>query len=152
MHRIHVRTLMKPNVITIHPEQLVADAAGLMQEYKLRRLPVVDDDGCVVGIITDSDVREAETAGRVLNSYEPGVEDEWLAVAEVMTRDVITIHPDATVGELAALMMRHKIGGVPVVQPHPTYPKRAHLVGIVTETDIFAMIAAAWQAETAASE
>jgi acetoin utilization protein AcuB len=69
MHRIPIRTIMKSHVITIHPEELAADAAELMQEHKLRRLPVVDDDDCVVGIITDSDVREAETAGRVRNSY-----------------------------------------------------------------------------------
>jgi acetoin utilization protein AcuB len=111
---------------------------------------VVDDDDCLVGIITDSDVREADAAGRVLNTYEPGAEDEWLTVAEVMTREVVTIHPDATIGELAACLVQYKVGGVPVVEPDAHVAKRLHLVGIITETDIFTMIADAWRAETAA--
>ncbi len=151
MHRIQVRTVMKSKVITIHPEDLVADAAELMQEHTLRRLPVVDDADCLVGIITDSDVREADAAGRVLNRYEPGAEDEWLTVAEVMTSDVVTIHPDATLGELAARLVQYKVGGVPVVEPDPHLSKKQHLVGIITETDIFNMIADAWRAETSAA-
>jgi acetoin utilization protein AcuB len=152
MHRIQIRTIMQSNVVTIHPEDLVADAAELMQAHKIRRLPVVDDDDCLVGIITDSDVREADAAGRVLNAYEPGAENEWLAVAEVMTREVVTIHPDATLGELAVQLVQYKVGGVPVVEPDPHLPKRLHLVGIITETDIFSMIADAWRAETPTAE
>jgi CBS domain-containing protein len=118
-----------------------------MEDFNIRRLPVVDNDGCLVGIVTDSDVREAETAGMILSSYEPGAEAEWLAIADIMSRDVVTIGPDATVGELAVLLMKHKIGGVPVVEHDVRFPKRLYLAGIVTETDIFSMIAKAWQAE-----
>ena len=146
MHRIPVSQIMQRSVITIHPEELVADAAQMMEEFNIRRLPVVDEDDFLVGIITDTDVLEAETAGSVLNSYDLDVEDEWLTVADIMTPDVITIQPDATVGQLATTLMEHKIGGVPVVEAAPDHPRRLHLVGIVTEMDIFAMIAAAWQA------
>jgi acetoin utilization protein AcuB len=118
-----------------------------MEEFNLRRLPVVDEDNCVVGIVTDSDVREAEAADGTRSSYEPGVEAEWLSVGDIMSREVVTIGPDATVGELAASFMKHKIGGVPVVEPDPRFPRRWRLIGIVTETDIFAMIANAWQNE-----
>lgn len=150
MHRIPVRQIMRTPVHTIHPEAHVADAAQLLQDRNLRRLPVVDEHNDVVGIVTDSDIREAETAGRVLNSYEPGVEERWLAIADMMTREVVTIAPDATVGELAIILMQHKVGGVPVVEPDPHHPQRRLLVGIVTETDIFRMIADAWRAELAA--
>jgi acetoin utilization protein AcuB len=68
-------------------------------------------------------------------------------VADIMSRDVVTIMPDATIGELAVLFMNHKIGGTPVVEPDPHYKNRMRLVGIVTETDIFRMIASAWQAD-----
>ncbi|HXF62553.1 MAG TPA: CBS domain-containing protein [Caldilineaceae bacterium] len=145
MHRIPVRQIMQSNVITIRPEELVADAAQVMEEFNIRRLPVVDEDNCVVGIVTDSDVREAEAADGVRSAYEPGVELEWLTVGDIMTREVITIGPDATLGELASVFMRHKVGGVPVVEPDPHKPKRQRLIGIVTETDIFAMIVNAWQ-------
>lgn len=150
MHRVPVSQIMQRSVITVHPQELVADAAQLMEEFNIRRLPVVDDDELVVGIVTDTDVLEAETAGSVLNSYDPDAEDEWLTVADIMTAEVITIQPDATVGQLAATLMEHKIGGVPVVEADPGQPQRLHLVGIVTEMDIFAMIANAWQAELAA--
>jgi acetoin utilization protein AcuB len=147
MHRILVRTIMQPAVITIHPEALVADAAQLLGEFKLRRLPVIDASGCLVGFLTDADIREAEAASSALNTYDPTAEEAWLAVADIMTHDVITISPDATVGELAVKLMEHKIGGVPVVEPEPTQGHRPRLVGIVTETDIFRMIADAWQRE-----
>jgi acetoin utilization protein AcuB len=140
---------MHTNVITIHPDDLVADAAQRMEEYRIRRLPVVDEHECLVGIVTDSDVREAETADSVRSNYEPGVEAEWLTVADVMTPDVVTIDVNASVGELAATLARHKVGGVPVVQASQRFPKQVHLVGIVTETDIFNHIAAAWRAELA---
>ncbi len=149
MHRIPVRQIMTDTVITIHPEELVADAAQLMEEFELRRLPVVDDDDCLVGIVTDSDVLQAEAAGSALRNYEPGVEAEWLTVADIMTREVVTIGVDATVGQLATKMIEHKVGGVPVVEIFPHAANNEHLVGIVTETDIFQMIADAWAREAA---
>jgi acetoin utilization protein AcuB len=101
-----------------------------------------------VGIVTDADVHEAETANRVLNDYEPGAEEEWLTVGDVMTREVVTIPVDASVGQLAATLMEHKIGGLPVIECDPTEPKRLRMVGIVTETDIFRLIVDEWQGES----
>ncbi|MCC6456800.1 MAG: CBS domain-containing protein [Caldilineaceae bacterium] len=153
MHKIPIREIMKTQLITIRPDQLVADAAQLLRDFHIRRLPVVDADGYLVGIVTDSDVREAESADSLLNNYAtvyaPVQEEEWLTIADIMTRDVITIHLDATVGELASLFVQHKVGGLPVVanQGDTGSPRRERPVGIVTETDIFAIIAAAWQAE-----
>jgi acetoin utilization protein AcuB len=149
LHRLPVRALMQVAVVTIGQDEPVADAAQVMEEFNYRRLPVLDDDDCLVGIVTDSDVLEAETANRVLNSYEPGVKSSWLTVADIMTREVITIGPDATVGELAAKLVKHKIGGVPVVEPDPRFPQREQLVGIITEVDIFTALAEAWRAEQA---
>ena len=83
----------------------------------------------------------------MLNNYEPGAETEWLSVGDIMTRTVITIAPDATVGELAQRLMDHKVGGLPVVEPATNHCNQQRLVGIVTETDIFRLIAQAWQAE-----
>jgi acetoin utilization protein AcuB len=148
MHRIPVRQIMHTPVVTIHPEALAADAAELMESRKLRRLPVVDEQGYLVGIVTDADVREAEAAESIFSNLEPGVEEEWLAVSDIMTREVITIGPDATVGQLVMLMIEHKIGGIPVVKPSaPSKP--LELIGIVTETDIFQMLADAWRQEEA---
>lgn len=145
MHRIPVRQIMTESVVTLQAEELVADAAQLMEELDLRRIPVVDDDHCVVGIITDSDILQVEAADLALNSYAPEADEEWLTVAEIMTRDVVTIDVNATVGQLATTLSEHKVGGVPVVTTDARFPRRRLLVGIVTETDLFAMIAAAWK-------
>lgn len=147
MHRIAVNQIMQRSVITIHPTALAADAAQLMAEFNIRRLPVVDENDCLVGIVTDTDVLEAETANQVLNNYEPGAETEWLSVGDIMSRNVITVTPNATVGELALCMMENKVGGLPVVENAANHCNQQRLVGIVTETDIFRLIAEAWQAE-----
>lgn len=147
MHRIPIRDIMQRVLVTIRPDQLVADAAQMMEEFNIRRLPVVDDTGYLVGIVTDADVHEAETANRVLNDYEPGAEEEWLTVGDVMTREVVTIPIEASVGQLAATLMEHKIGGLPVIECDPAEPKRVRMVGIVTETDIFQLIVNEWQGE-----
>lgn len=152
MHRVPVKQIMTDVVVTIHPEELVADAAQLLEEFDLRRLPVVDEDDCLVGIVTDSDILQAEAAGNALRAYERSADAEWLTVADIMTREVVTIDSEATVGQLAATMIKHKVGGVPVVEVDPAFPKRRHLVGIVTETDIFQMIADAWAQELARRE
>lgn len=144
MHTIPVSQIMTRAVITIHPDELVADAALLMEEFELRRLPVVDDDGWLVGIVTDSDVLQAEAAGSPVHSYEPDEEAEWLTVSDIMTRNVTTIGERETVGALAEKLVTRKVGGLPVVSDDGS-PPRARLVGIVTDTDIFRMIADAWR-------
>lgn len=145
MHRIPIRDIMNRSLVTIRPEQLVGDAAQMMEEFHIRRLPVVDADGYLVGIVTATDVLEAEAADRTLNDYEPGAEEKWLTVGDVMTREVVTIPVDATVGQLAATLMAHKVGGVPVIERDAEQPHRLRMVGIVTETDIFRLIVDAWQ-------
>jgi CBS-domain-containing membrane protein len=149
MHRIPVTDIMQHSVITIHPEAAATDAAQLMEEFGIRRLPVLDENDCLIGIVTDTDVLEAETANSVLRTYERSVEDTWLTVADIMTRAVITIDSAATVGELAIQLMTHKVGGVPVVETDAKHCNQQRVVGIVTETDVFRMLAEAWRAEMA---
>ena len=147
MHRLPVSQIMTTAVVTIHPGKLVADAAQMMEDLYLRRLPVVDEDAALVGIITDSDVLQAEAAGSAAaNPYLAESAEKWLTVSDVMTRDVVTIGVDATVGELATLLIDRKVGGVPVVIGDPLYPKRIQVVGMVTATDVLRMIADAWAA------
>ncbi len=145
MHRVPVREIMQTSVITLTPEALAGDAAQVMEEFGIRRIPIVDEEGYLVGIVTDTDVLEAETAESVLSSYEPGLEKEWLSVGDIMTRDVITIPPEATVGQVVSIFLEKKVGGLPVVEPDPQQPRRLRVVGIVTETDIFRLIARAWR-------
>lgn len=144
MHRILVREIMSSPVVTVGPDQLAVDAAQLMEEFSIRRLPVVDEDNVLLGIVTDTDVLEAETAEHVMSSYEPDVEAEWLAVQDIMSDQVVTVNPECSVGELASILIQYKVGGVPVVE---LQGGKERVIGIVTETDIFQMIVDAWQAD-----
>ncbi len=144
MHRMLVREIMQHPVVTIQADEPTADAAQLMDEHDIRRLPVVDDGGYVIGIITATDIREAEAAGSAINSYDPSVNQCWLTVGEVMAQELTTVNPEATVGQLVQIFLDNKIGGIPVVNEDQEHPGRKYLVGIVTEMDIFRMIADSW--------
>jgi CBS domain-containing protein len=115
-----VRNRMSGPAVTVRQDADFQKALALMQEKKLRRLPVVDDDGQLVGIIVERDLLVA--AMRYLQSR--------VEVGDVMTRNVVTVGPDADLNEVARTMLERKIGGLPVVE-------HGRLVGIITESDIF---------------
>jgi len=115
-----VRDRMSRPAVTVRQDADFQKALALMQEKKLRRLPVVDDDGQLVGIIVERDLLVA--AMRYLQSR--------VEVGDLMTRNVVTVGPDADLNDVARTMLERKIGGLPVVE-------HGRLVGIVTESDIF---------------
>ena len=115
-----VRNRMSRPAVTVRQDADFQKALALMQEKKLRRLPVVDDDGQVVGIVVERDLLVA--AMRYLQSR--------VEVGDVMSRNVVTVGPDADLNEVARTMLERKIGGLPVVE-------HGRLVGIITESDIF---------------
>jgi CBS domain-containing protein len=144
MRKALVRDWMSKNVITVTPETTLPEAHRLMTEHKIRRLPVVKD-GKVVGIVTRGDIRGAEPSEATsLSIWELNYLLSRLRVEEIMTPNPITIPPDATIGEAAQLMLKHKISGLPVVDA------QGALVGIITESDIFRLIVRGWE-ETAAA-
>lgn len=147
MHRRLVNEIMSAPVITIGPDALAVDAAGLMERNNVRRIIVIDSEGYICGIVTDADILEAETAESVVSPYDPGFDEEWLAVRDVMTAEVISIGPDASLGQLVEKLMETKIGGLPVVRPAGPRGARLLPIGIVTETDIFRLISEAWRAD-----
>ncbi len=134
-----VEEIMTSPVITIHQDASLEEAEALMEEHAVRRLPVVDDNGHLVGIISRGDLREAEAVKAVVNPYAPEADELNLSVAEVMTPDPITISPEAPVWRVAELLMKHKIGGIPVLDENDT------LCGIITESDVLRLIVDAWR-------
>jgi CBS domain-containing protein len=135
-----VKDIMTVDVLSIAPDSTLPEARRLMSSKKVRRLPVVDA-GKLVGIISLSDVDEASPSGAsTLSIWELNYVLAKLQVKEVMTRDPITVTPEATVGETARLMAQKKIGGIPVVDA------AGALAGIVTESDIFRLVAQEWSA------
>lgn len=120
-----VEEIMKTQVTTLNPESTIEDACNLIEEKKIRHLPVVQD-GQLVGLVTDRDIRDALPS---IFITEENKEILLKPVAELMTKDLITCHPLDFVEEVAALLYEHHIGCLPVVNG-------TKLVGIVTETDM----------------
>jgi CBS domain-containing protein len=115
-----VRTRMSHPAVTIRQDAELQQALQLMQRKRLRRLPVVDADGRLAGIVVERDLLLAATRFT-------GVHIE---LAEIMTHNVVTATPDMTLTQVARTMLELRIGGLPVVE-------NGEIVGMITESDIF---------------
>lgn len=130
-----VKDWMSIDVITITPETTLPEAHKIMVTEEIRRLPVVDDEGRVVGILTIGDIRSAEPSpATTLSVWEMNYLLASLKVETIMTRNPTTISPEATLGEAARMMLEHRVSGIPVVDADH------HVIGIITESDIFTMV------------
>jgi acetoin utilization protein AcuB len=129
---------MTREVITISPNTSLVEAHKLMMEKSIRRLPVIHD-GRLVGIITLGDVRGAEPAhASSLKIWESDHLLAKLKIIEIMTQRPVTIRENARMWEAARIMLEKKFSGLPVVD------QEGHLVGIITESDIFRLVATEW--------
>jgi acetoin utilization protein AcuB len=127
-----VRDRMSSPAVTITPNTTLQDALNLMHEHRFRRLPVVDEKGRLVGIVSERDLLYASPPpATLLNGLELNHVLSKLQIEEVMTQDVITTTPDAFVEDVARLMVENKIGGLPIVD------EDNQVVGVITETDVF---------------
>lgn len=148
-----VSEIMRTELWTVDTQASLDEAEALMEEHAVRRLPVVDEDGELVGIISWGDVREATSieAAQVPSPYAPEAEEEWLTVWEAMTRDPVVVTPETSLADVIELLLTHKIGGLPVVESLRG-PGRRQLVGIVTDTDIFRLVLQIWRDEERAAD
>ena len=124
-----VERIMQPRLVTVTSDTPLVRAAGLMRERGVRHLLVVDD-GALIGIVSDRDVKQAMTSPATgLDAPELGRLADQLPLREIITRDVITVPPNLPVEEAARTMAREKISALPVTLS-------GRLLGIVTETDV----------------
>jgi acetoin utilization protein AcuB len=124
---------MSRNPITVTADTPIDEALQLMRTSKVRRLPVVDkkDRHKLVGIVSEKDLLYASPSPATsLSIYEIHYLVSKIKVADVMTKEVITVGEYTPLEEAARIMVDHKIGGLPVVRD-------GALVGIITETDLF---------------
>ncbi len=131
-----VKEVMTRDPITVDPEARLGTAIDVMRTKQIRHLPVVDDDGQFVGIITDRDLRQATFAPvlaehlgrggqRRLRGLGQALED--LTVKDAMTWAVVTTHPEATTAHAASLMYEHRVTTTPTGRTRggPAAPRRA---------------------------
>ena len=130
---MYVKDNMSRNPYTIGANHSISEALDIMSASKVNRLPVVDQKGKLIGLLTES-VVSSNTPNNAssLSVFELNYLLNKLNVLDVMIKDVITIKPDALLEEAASLMLQKKIGCLPVVDDSNL------LVGIITYDDIFA--------------
>ena len=123
-------SIMSTDVITVPLSASLAEARSLMQENRFHHLPVVNDSGSFVGLLTQTDVLAATDS--VLRDAENRVRARNIPIEEVMVRNVATIDEHASVRQAALFLEKHRIGCLPVVT-------EGKLVGIITDTDFVAV-------------
>ena len=125
-----VKNKMTTNPFTISPDQSIPDAHEIMAQNSVRRLPVVKD-GKLVGVVSKDDINHSSPSmATSLSINEITYLLAKTKISKVMTKNPITISPDALLEEAAILMRNNGVSFLPVVQNNK-------LVGIITESDIF---------------
>ena len=126
---LRVRDVMSVAPVTIPPSLSVQEAHTLMQQRKVRHLPVLQD-GCLIGIVSDRDLRLVlPSPATSLAVWELRHLLEKLTVGEMMTCFVMTTTPERLMTEAVGRMLGHRVGALPVVEDR-------RVVGILTRTDV----------------
>jgi len=128
---MYVKDKMSTNLYTVGPNASVSEVLDLMSNNKLHRIPVIDANNKLLGIITEG-VISANTPNKSssLSIYEINYMLNKIKTVDIMIKDVITIDENALLEEAAFKMRSHNIGCLPVVE-------NSKLVGIITHNDIF---------------
>jgi len=129
-----VRQWMSHPVIVAESTMVLPEARQLLRQRSIRRLPVVDAAKRLVGIVTEGDInRVSDSHVTDVRDYNLYFQISVLPISEIMTREVVTVTPDVLIVDVAQLLLKHRIGGVPVLEGD-------RIVGIITESDLFRLI------------
>lgn len=150
MENLRVKDIMQTEVITVGPETTVRDLADILAEHKISGVPVIDEERRVVGMVSEADIilQDAdlhfpyyihfldsviylESMGKFRERFRKAF---GAKAADIMSTDVVTVSPDATVRQAATLMADNKVNRLPVTEV-------LRLVGIVTRGDVVRAIA-----------
>ena len=133
-----IAVMMTSNPIVVNPNTTLYEAHGQMVDNDIRRVPVVDHDGGLLGIITLSDILKAIP----LRNEAQEIQSELLLsdqyVRQIMSSDPLFVAPDDSIQDAAEMMLEYKVSGLPVVEGE-------RVVGIITESDIFRLIVESWE-------
>lgn len=118
-----VGQLMSTDLFTVRPQDVVDLAANVMDWEHIRHVPVEDDDGRLVGLVTHRTLLRMMARGKARAAGEP------IAIRDVMKPDPVSVSPSTPTLEAMRLMREHALGCMPVVE-------NEKLVGIITERDL----------------
>ncbi|KUE80188.1 acetoin utilization protein AcuB [Aeromonas schubertii] len=126
---ITLSEIMTEKPFTLGPENSLKQAIDLMNQEKIRHIPVVDGEHQLLGLVTLSDVLATRESKLFVTTQEREAEfTDSVRLEELMTRNVAWVDPHAGIKEAALYLQRHKYGCLPVVE-------RGKLIGIVTDSD-----------------
>ncbi len=127
-----IREWMTSSVISVKEDVSMLKVSKLMKEHGIKRVPVVDDENRLIGIVSDRDIKEASPSkATTLDIHELSYLLSELKIRDIMTKDPVSVSPMDTIEQVALIMLEKKLTGLPVVD----WEKK--LVGIITEADIF---------------
>lgn len=127
-----IENWMTKDVVTLTPETSMMKASKVMKEKRISRIPIVDEKGVLLGIVSDRDIKDASPSkATTLDMHELYYLLSEIKLKDIMTKKVVTIRPAETVERAAVLLLENNIGGMPVVD------EANKVVGIVTDSDIF---------------
>ena len=130
MPPVLIKHIMSVHVISLFAEQTLPLADDIMRFKHLRHLPVVDESGRLVGLVSHRDILRAQISSLTgLTDGQRRARQEHVKVSQIMTRDVWTTEPEAHASNAGQLLLDHRFGCLPVIDAS------GRLVGIVTERD-----------------
>lgn len=126
-----VRDIMTPDPYSVSATSSVRHVLRMLSEADVRHLPVVEG-GALVGIVSDRDLRGLAALETDTALEEPEAARRALAqpASAVMSADLLTVNPETELSEAIDLMIEHRVGALPVVEPDST-----KLLGIVSYVD-----------------
>jgi len=130
-----VANWMTKDVTTLTPDRSMMKASKIMKDKHISCLPIVDEEGKLVGIVSDRDIKDASPSkATTLDMHELYYLLSEIKIKDIMTKKVVTIRNDETVEKAATLMLEGHFGSLPVVDAE------GHVVGIMTDTDVFKVL------------
>jgi CBS domain-containing protein len=148
---MNARDIMSKHVVSVHPDTALRDIAKLMLDKGITAVPVVDENGAPIGIVSEGDLIRPERAAReawrqswleVFAEGEPLAPEllKWLhsqshSARAVMSAPVITVREDTELSEIARMLVTHGIKSMPVV-------RNGRVTGIIARSDLLRALAA----------
>lgn len=125
-----VKDIMRTNVVSLRVGDTLGVAEDIMNMGRIRHLPVIDEENHVVGVVSQRDLFRASISSVL--GFDRSKEHEWMGkvkVQDVMSKQIVMVHPEAGVSDALDKFVSDKIGCLPVAD------EQGKLVGLVTETD-----------------